>query len=154
MEFSSPAIEYLRQKHIPFTTIAHPPNLTTLDEIARFRGQKISQIVRSLVFRLSETDFILVLAQAGNNVDWRTLRDTLGVRRITTATPEEVFRITGYRVGSVSPFGLVQKIPVLVSRKILQEEIVSTGSGIPQVALVLLVNDFFRALEDYQFVDL
>ncbi|MEJ5314532.1 MULTISPECIES: aminoacyl-tRNA deacylase [Anaerolinea] len=153
MQLTSAAIEYLRQKNIPFSTIIHPTNLTTLDEIARFRGQTISQIIRSLVFRYSDKDYVLVLAQAGNNVDWKTLRDTLGVRRITTATPDEVFRITGYITGSVSPFGLLQKIPVFVSRKILQEEIVSTGSGIPQVALVLLVKHFFQALEDYQLAD-
>lgn len=154
MSFTSPAIEFLRQKHIPFSILIQPDGLTTLDEIACVRGQRLTQIVRSLVFRHSDREFVLVLAQAGNKVDWKSLRAVLGLRRITMATPEEVLSITGYVIGAVSPFGLAQKLPVLVDQKILHEKVISTGSGIPNVALIIRVANLLKALEDYKLVDL
>lgn len=69
------------------------------------------------------------------------------------ATPEEVFQVTGYVVGAVSPFGLAQNLPVLVDQKILREEVVSTGSGILNVAIIIRVDNLLRALEDYQLVE-
>lgn len=154
MQFFSPAIEFLNQHNIPYSVVVHPEGLETLDDIAAFRGQRISQIVRSLLFRHSEKSFFLVLAQAGYQVDWKILRDILQVRRVTTATPDEVFRVTGYVIGAVSPFGLVQQIPIFVSKKILQEETISVGSGIPRVALILRVEHFLQALEQYNLVDI
>jgi len=153
MTFTSPAIEFLRQKDISFSLFVQPDGLTMLDEIARFRGQRVSQIVRSLVFRYSGKKYVLVLAQAGRNVDWKSLRAVLMVRRIAMATPEEVFQVTGYVVGAVSPFGLAQKLPVLVDQKILREEVVSMGSGILNVAIIIRVDNLLRALEDYQLIE-
>lgn len=153
MTFTSPAIEFLRQKDISFSLFVQPDGLTMLDEIARFRGQRVSQIVRSLVFRYSEKKYALVLAQAGRNVNWKSLRAVLRVRRIAMATPEEVFHVTGYVVGAVSPFGLAQNLPVLVDQKILREEVVSTGSGILNVAIIIRVDNLLRALDDYQLVE-
>jgi prolyl-tRNA editing enzyme YbaK/EbsC (Cys-tRNA(Pro) deacylase) len=70
------------------------------------------------------------------------------------ATEEEVLEMTGYRVGTVSPFGLKNPVKVLIDVSVLQEEEVSTGAGIRQMAIIMKSTDLRRALGDAEVVSL
>jgi prolyl-tRNA editing enzyme YbaK/EbsC (Cys-tRNA(Pro) deacylase) len=70
------------------------------------------------------------------------------------ATEEEVLEVTGYRVGTVSPFGLKNPLKVLIDESVLQEEEVSTGSGVRQMAIIMKSADLRRALGDAEIVSL
>jgi prolyl-tRNA editing enzyme YbaK/EbsC (Cys-tRNA(Pro) deacylase) len=70
------------------------------------------------------------------------------------ATEEEVLDVTGYRVGTVSPFGLKKPIKVLIDESVLQEEEISTGSGARQMAIIMNSADLRRALGDAEIVSL
>jgi prolyl-tRNA editing enzyme YbaK/EbsC (Cys-tRNA(Pro) deacylase) len=70
------------------------------------------------------------------------------------ATEEEVLEVTGYRVGTVSPFGLKNPVKVLIDESVLQEEEVSTGSGVRQMAIILKSADLRQALGNAEVVSL
>jgi Cys-tRNA(Pro)/Cys-tRNA(Cys) deacylase len=70
------------------------------------------------------------------------------------ATEEEVLEVTGYRVGTVSPFGMKNQPKVLIDASVLQEEEVSIGSGVRDTAIILKSTDLRRALKDAQVVTL
>ena len=54
------------------------------------------------------------------------------------ATEEEVLEVTGYRIGTVSPFGLRNPVRMLIDASVLREEEVSIGSGVRSMAIILL----------------
>jgi prolyl-tRNA editing enzyme YbaK/EbsC (Cys-tRNA(Pro) deacylase) len=87
-------------------------------------------------------------------VDWKRLRQFVGRSRLRMTTEEEVLEVTGYRVGTVSPFGLKNPVRVLIDQSILQEEEVSIGSGVRQMAIILKSADLRRALGDAEIVSL
>jgi len=124
-----------------------------LEQAAAERGQRPGQVVRSILFRLGEGAFCMVLAGGPRQVSWPALRRHLNQRRLTMATPEEVLQVTGYRIGAVSPFGLPQPFPMLVDRSVLAEEEVSLGSGVRGLALVMLSADLLRALPQAEVGD-
>jgi Cys-tRNA(Pro)/Cys-tRNA(Cys) deacylase len=68
------------------------------------------------------------------------------------ATEEEVLEMTGYRVGTVSPFGLPRPLRVLIDSSVLQEEEVSIGSGVRNTAIILKSADLHQALRDAEIV--
>jgi prolyl-tRNA editing enzyme YbaK/EbsC (Cys-tRNA(Pro) deacylase) len=70
------------------------------------------------------------------------------------ATEEEVLEVTGYRVGTVSPFGLRNPVKVLIDQSVLKEEEVSLGSGVRGVAIVMKSQDIRRALGEAEIVSL
>jgi prolyl-tRNA editing enzyme YbaK/EbsC (Cys-tRNA(Pro) deacylase) len=70
------------------------------------------------------------------------------------ATEEEVLVVTGYRVGTVSPFGLPGPLKVLIDASVLKEEEVSIGSGVRNTAIILKTEDLRRALGDVEVVSL
>ncbi|HSB67339.1 MAG TPA: YbaK/EbsC family protein [Anaerolineales bacterium] len=117
-----------------------------MDQAALERGQRVEQIIRSIVFRLSHGGFVMVLVPGEQQVSWHALRRYLGTSRISMATAEEVLQVTGYTLGAVSPFGLHQPVRILVDRGALQEEEISIGSGVRYTTVIMQQHDFQQAL--------
>ncbi len=140
-----PVAHALQAQGIPFRLYRHTGPIRSLEEAARERGQEVEQVVRSLLFR-AEGKFVLVLMPGGLRVDWAALRRYLGVRRVTTATEEEVLAVTGYPRGAVGPLGLRQPVRVLADPRVFAPEEISMGSGEPGVAVLLRSVDLRRAL--------
>ena len=85
-------------------------------------------------------------------VDWKKLRQLVGRSRIRMATEEDVLAVTGYRVGTVSPFGLKKPVKILIDASVLNEEEISTGSGVRNTAIILKSADLRRALVEAEIV--
>jgi Cys-tRNA(Pro)/Cys-tRNA(Cys) deacylase len=147
--FSSPVTQYLESKGIPFHIFHHPGPIHSLAQAAQERGQSPDQVVRSLLFRLSEGQYVMVLVAGDHQVSWPVLRKHLGQSRLTLASLEEVLAATGYQLGAVSPFGLPQPIPILIDESVFAQEEISLGSGVRGAAVILKTSDFLRAFEAY-----
>ncbi len=146
----SPAAKALEAHSIPYLQFTHPSPPTTIEQAARERNQEIRQVVRSILFRLSEDDYAMVLIAGPQQVSWRGLRKHFNQSRLTIATPEEVEKITGYQIGSVSPFGLPNPIPILVDEGVLAQPAVSLGSGVRGTAILLTKENLLKALGDFE----
>ena len=70
------------------------------------------------------------------------------------ATEEEVLEVTGYRVGTVSPFGLKNPIKIWIDASVLKEEEISIGSGVRHMAILLKSADLRQALSESEIVSL
>jgi len=147
LSMSTPVTRALDKQSIPYRVFRHPGEVRSLEQAARERGQRPEQVVRSIVFRLAQDEFVMALIAGPAQVSWPALRAYLGQSRLTTATEAEVLVATGYKVGAVSPFGLPAPMRVLVDKSVLQEEIISIGSGERNVTVILKTEDMLKALE-------
>lgn len=148
------AISILTDLQIPHRLFKHHTRPGSLEQAALLRGQMPEQVVRSILFRLSELGFVMALVSGLSQISWRNLRTYLGARRIALATSEEVLSITGYEIGAVSPFGLKQPIRILVDSNILKQDEISIGSGEHGLAIILNAADLLTALPKAEMVDL
>lgn len=96
----------------------------------------------------------MVLVAGREQIDWKRLRQLVRRSRVRMATEEEVFNVTGYRVGTVSPFGLKNQVKILIDSSVLEEEEVSLGSGVRQMAILMKSADLRRALGESEIVSL
>jgi Cys-tRNA(Pro) deacylase len=147
---SSPVTQALDRLGIPYRLFAHPGPVSSLEQAAAERGQRPEQIVRSILFRLDQDRFAMVLVAGPAQVSWRTLRQQLGQSRLTMASEEEVLAVTGYRTGAVSPLGVPQPLPVYIDEGVLAEEEISIGSGVRGVTVILRSADLLAALPEVQ----
>src|SRR4030042_3452278 len=127
MDHAPPVSRELSKLGIPHKVHRHAAPVTSLEQAARERGQRPQQCVGSIVFRLGEDRFIMVLAAGPSQISWKKLRQHVGQTRLTLATAAEVLRVTGYRIGTVSPIGLRQSLQILLDRRVLSEDEVSLG---------------------------
>jgi Cys-tRNA(Pro)/Cys-tRNA(Cys) deacylase len=149
-----PASIALEKLDIPHRVFHHAGPLTSFEQAAAERKQRPEQIVRSILFQIRPEEFVMVLVAGREQVDWRKLRQLVGRSRVRMATEEEVLGVTGYRVGTVSPFGLKNQVRVLIDASVLSEEEVSTGSGMRNMAIILKSKDLQRALGESEIVSL
>jgi Cys-tRNA(Pro)/Cys-tRNA(Cys) deacylase len=147
---STPVTEALDSLNVSYRFFRHPGQVATLEQAALERGQRPEQIVRSILFRLPEQNFVMVLVAGPVQISWPRLREYLEVSRMTMASPDEVRRVTGYPPGAVSPFGLQQPVRVLVDRSVLKEIELSIGSGVRNTAVILCREDLLLALGDVE----
>ena len=149
-----PASIALQKLNIPHRVFQHKRHLESFEQAASERNQKPGQIVRSILFQVRPEEFVMVLMAGPEQVDWKKLRRLLGRSRIRMASEEEVLEVTGYRVGTVSPFGLKKRTRILIDASVLKEEEISTGSGIRNMAIIMKSADLRRALEEAEVVSL
>jgi Cys-tRNA(Pro)/Cys-tRNA(Cys) deacylase len=149
-----PASIDLEKLGVPHKIFRHENPVTSFEQAASDRNQRESQIVRSILFRIAEDEFIMALVAGPAQISWKKLRKYLGRSRITMATEDEVLAVTGYRIGTVSPFGLPRQLKVLIDPSVMGEEEVSIGSGMRNTAIILKSADLRHALKDAEVVSL
>ena len=149
-----PASIALEKLNIPHQVFRHKNSINSLEQAASERNQRPEQVVRSILFQIRPEEFLMVLVAGPDQVDWRKLRQLVKRSRVRMATEEEVLEVTGYRVGTVSPFGLRNPVKVLIDQSVLKEEEVSLGSGVSGVAIVMKSADIRRALDEPEIVSL
>jgi Cys-tRNA(Pro) deacylase len=150
MPDSTPVTRALAAQGIPHRLFRHPGKVTSLEQAARERGQRPDQVVRSIVFRLTQDEFVMVLVAGPAQVSWPALRAFLGQSRLTMASEAEVLATTGYPLGAVSPFGLPAPMRILVDRSVLNEEEISIGSGERYATVILKTADLLKALGSFE----
>jgi Cys-tRNA(Pro) deacylase len=154
MTESPPVSLELKKLDIPHRVFVHPGKVTSLEQAARERGQRPEQIVRSILFRLSEDEYLMALVAGPAQISWKALRGYLGQSRLTMADKDEVLEVTGYPIGAVSPFGTARQLRVLVDPSVFVEEEISLGSGVRGTTIILKSADLKRALGEVEVVEL
>jgi Cys-tRNA(Pro)/Cys-tRNA(Cys) deacylase len=99
------------------------------EEAAHLQGIPLGALLRTIVVRRGDDDYLFVLVPAGRRFDWPKLRGHLGVRRMTLPDAEEARSVTGYERYTITPFGSSRAWPVVVDASVLVEPVVSVGGG-------------------------
>ena len=121
MQESTQVMKELSEKNIPYQVFQHTGPVRSLEQAAQERDQVPEQVVRSILFRLSEEGYVMVLIAGPGQISWSALRKYLGRSRLTMASEDDVQRITGYPLGAVAPFGLPEHLRILVDESVLQD---------------------------------
>jgi len=149
-----PASIALDQIGIPHRIFHHETPVTSFEQAASDRNQRPEQIVRSILFQVKPGEFVMVLMAGPDQVDWKKLRQLVKRSRVRMATEEDVLEVTGYRIGTVSPFGVKSQVRVLLDASVLREEEISIGSGVRNTAIIMKSEDVRKALGDAEIVEL
>lgn len=142
-----PAARELDQRGIAYRLFEHPQPPESLEEAARQRGQTPQQVIRSILFRLSEAEFVMVLMAGPGQISWKHIRAAVGVSRISMASEAEVLSVTGFVRGAVTPLGLPHPLRILADVSVFIPKEISIGSGVRGVAVIMNSTDLKGALE-------
>jgi Cys-tRNA(Pro) deacylase len=138
------ALAALDASGIDYRVVRHGP-VRSLAEAAQARGVEPAAVVKTLVVRRSDDDFLLVLVPGDRSLSWPKLRDLLGVQRLSMPDAETAREATGYERGTITPFGAARPWPVVADQRLLGQT-VTLGAGAHGVAVALLADDALAAL--------
>src|SRR5690606_16361769 len=101
---TTPATEALAASGVPHTVVTHG-QVRSLEEAAVARGVEPRQVLKTIVVRRGEDDYLLVLVPGDRQISWPKLRALLGVSRLSMPDAEVAKAATGYERGTITPFG-------------------------------------------------
>jgi Cys-tRNA(Pro) deacylase len=140
---ATPAIEALNQLGIEFE-VTETERAGSVEEAASLRGIPVSNLIKTIVVRRGEDDYLFVLVPGDRGIDWPKLRNHLGVRRMTLPDAAEALVATGYERGTITPFGASTAWPVIADASI--SGVISLGGGAHGVSVKLAADDVVDTL--------
>jgi len=124
----TPALEAIEAAGIEHRVVTTLP-AGSPEESAELQSIPVGALLRTLVVRRGDDDYVFVLVPGGRRFDWPKLRAHLGVRRLSLPDADEARKVTGYERGAITPYGSSRAWPVIADASALEPELVAIGGG-------------------------
>ncbi len=133
--------EALDQSGLSLEVVELPQSTRTAQEAADVVGCQLGQIVKSLVFRGSDSATpYLVLVSGSNRADLERVSQLVG-EPIRMGDADFVREVTGFSIGGVAPVGLPEPLQTLIDRDLLQYDTIWAAAGTPRSVFSLSPDD-------------
>lgn len=142
---TTPATEAIEAAGVRHRVVRTEP-AHSAEESAERQGIELAALLRTIVVRRGEDDYVFVLVPGGRRFDWPKLRALLGVSRLSLPDADEARAATGYARGTITPFGADRAWPVVLDASAMDHAVVAVGGGAPGVNLHLAPPDLVAAL--------
>ncbi len=144
MKNNTKLTQYLTQQQVAFHLLPHQSPARSIEDAARQRQVRPSQMVKSILLRDMDNRYALACTPGDQSVDPKKVRAVLGYRRMTCVELSQVTKITGYEVGTVTPLLLTTSMPILFDHQIMQEEVVTISSGSLMAGIAMHRDDLIK----------
>ncbi|MFH0875362.1 MAG: YbaK/EbsC family protein [archaeon] len=132
----------MQKNSIGFEEQHHEPVFTS-EEAAKVRGTKLRQGAKALIFK-ADSDYILTVVSAENEVDELKLKTLVGAKHITLAKPDEVEKVTGLQIGSVPPIASVLGLKLYVDNSLSKNQVIAFNAGSHTDSIKMGYGDYKR----------
>ena len=108
--------------------IVERPDAGSLHEAASLLGLQPHDIVKTLVVKRHDGDYLFALVPGGRKISWAKLRALVGVNKLSLPDASLALEATGYERGTITPLGSSTAWPVFADASIAGRTI-AMGSG-------------------------
>ena len=148
MAQSTPATAALARAAVPFTvhTYAYDAAADSVGlQAAAALGESPSRVLKTL---LAEVDGkpVCAVVPSDRTVSMKKLAAVVGGKSAQMLPPATAERISGYKVGGISPFGQKRRLPVVIEQDALSESLVYVNGGQRGLQVRLSPQDALAAL--------
>jgi Cys-tRNA(Pro)/Cys-tRNA(Cys) deacylase len=127
-----PSHSYLDEHNIAYERRSFSPDTEKgAANVAHALGFRERQMIKTLIFEVVDTgERVLIMVGGDQSAKSGLLKKALGSRNIRMAEPEAVLAFTGYRIGSIPPFGWqAEGTRTFLDEALMQEEMLGVGTG-------------------------
>ena len=132
----------LRQHGVRFDVQRHQPVFTS-EEAAAVRGVPLSTGAKALICKV-DTRFVMFVIPADRKLDSKRIRQSLGIRALRFATPDELRELTGLVPGAVPPFGSLFGLPTHCDARLAENERINFNAGDNSISVSLQCTDYLQ----------
>jgi Cys-tRNA(Pro)/Cys-tRNA(Cys) deacylase len=131
MSKATPATRALEVARVAFTVHSYDydPDAESIGlQAAAALGEDPARVLKTLM-ALVDGKPVCVIVPSDQEVSMKKLAAAVGGKSAQMMKPPEAERVTGYKVGGISPFGQMRKVPVAFEEQALQHELVYMNGG-------------------------
>ncbi|WP_144759278.1 aminoacyl-tRNA deacylase [Curtobacterium sp. 9128] len=108
--------------------VVERPAADSLAGAADLLGITPGDVVKTLVVKRHDGDFVLALVPGGRSIAWKKLRAVVGVNKLSMPDAATALQATGYERGTITPIGATGDLPVFADERIVGRR-VALGAG-------------------------
>ena len=120
---------------LEYRLVSHGP-VRSAAEAAVARGVDVQDLVKTIVVRRGDDDFLFVLVPGDRAISWPKLRSLLDVSRMSLPDAQTAKEATGYERGTITPFGSLRDWPAIADER-LAGRTIALGAGDHGVAAIV-----------------
>ncbi|WP_020519665.1 aminoacyl-tRNA deacylase [Catelliglobosispora koreensis] len=140
----NPVFDALAGAEVSYRVIRYG-SVRSASEAAKARGVEVADVVKTIVTRRGDNDYVFVLIPGDRTISWPKLRKVLGVNRLSMPDAATAKEVTGYERGTITPFGSVHPWPVIADERIEGRQI-TLGAGEHGMAIAVDADAALKAL--------
>jgi Cys-tRNA(Pro)/Cys-tRNA(Cys) deacylase len=103
------------------------PAANSLEEAAALLGLPASSVVKTLVVKRHDGDFLFALVPGDRQISWAKLRALVGVNKLKLPEASVALEATGYERGTIVPLGSTTAWPVYADSRVAGR--IALGAG-------------------------
>ena len=150
----TPAILFLEKKQSPFTL--HQYECTAQDDFGAHAAEQLQvpleQVFKTLLTE-GEQGAVVALVPSSGKVNLKRLARAAGVKKLDMMPPAKAERLTGYKVGGISPFAQKKRLPTVLDASARQHVQILVSGGKRGLSLGVTA-DLLHSLLDAVIADI
>ncbi|MGH2514730.1 MAG: aminoacyl-tRNA deacylase [Ktedonobacterales bacterium] len=103
------AMRVLDARHIAYATFTYPETVHSAEEVAALLGAPAGHVFKTLVLIADGPRHLLVVTPGDRELDPRLVARAVGAKSARMALQRDAERLTGLKVGGISPLALLDK---------------------------------------------
>jgi len=143
MEVFEKIINLLKENKIGFEVLEHDFVHTSKDA-AKTRGNTIQQAAKALILKTKSEKYFMLIVPGNMKAKLKTVKQLVGEKNVSLASPEEVLKVTGLKVGSVAPFGQLFNLDTYFEKELLKQEKIVFSAGSHYKSIKMKPSDLLR----------
>lgn len=103
------AMRLLDKHRVIYTTFTYPDTIHSADEVAPLLGVPASHVFKTLVTLADNSRHLLIMVPGDRELNPRLAAKAVQAKHLQMASQREAERLTGLKVGGISPLALLDK---------------------------------------------
>jgi Cys-tRNA(Pro)/Cys-tRNA(Cys) deacylase len=140
------AVKWLRTQGVDFRELEYKFTEVGADHAAAAIGRPLEMVCKTLVVKATGNAYWLAIVPGDQRFDAHRMAAGIGVQQADLADPADAERITGYKVGGISPFALRRKLPAVIEESLLALPTLIVNGGRRGVLVEMATHELVRLL--------
>jgi Cys-tRNA(Pro)/Cys-tRNA(Cys) deacylase len=120
------------------------PAAGSLEEAAALLGLPASSVIKTLVVKRHDGDFLFALVPGDRQISWGKLRALVGVNKLKLPDAAVALEVTGYERGTIVPLGSSTAWPVYADSRVAGR--IALGAGEHGVSALVDTDQLIQGL--------
>lgn len=141
------AIKWLRTQGVAFDVLEYTFTEVGADHAAAAVARPLEMVCKTLVIKAAGNHYLLAIVPGDQRFDPRRMATAIRARSVDTAPPAEAEKVTGYKVGGISPFAQRRPLPVVIEESLLVLDRIIVNGGRRGVLIELNTAELVRLVD-------
>jgi Cys-tRNA(Pro)/Cys-tRNA(Cys) deacylase len=140
------AVKWLRTQGAKFDVLEYEFTEMGADHAAASVGRPLEMVCKTLIVKATGNAYWIAIVPGDQRFDPRRMAAAIGVPHADLAEPTEAEKVTGYRVGGISPFAMRRKLPVVIEESLLVLDTLIVNGGRRGVLIEMATEELLQLL--------